>query len=210
MTSLQENVWQQPLLIAFALMMLSLLPSTCLIAQPSTLAEPQVSGASTAFVHPGIAHTAANLDFVKEKIASGDQPWHNAFTKLQRSRHGRLTWKPDPRPHVQRGVRNNPNIGASDFINDGMAAYTHSLLWVLTENEDHANKAAEILNAWSAELETITNHDAKLLVGMAGQLYCNAAELLKHHWDGWPEKDQQQFEKILTDVFYPVIKDFYP
>ena len=128
MTSLQENVWQQPLLIAFALMMLSLLPSTCLIAQPSTLAEPQVSGASTAFVHPGIAHTAANLDFVKEKIASGDQPWHNAFTKLQRSRHGRLTWKPDPRPHVQRGVRNNPNIGASDFINDGMAAYTHSLL----------------------------------------------------------------------------------
>ena len=105
MTSLQENVWQQPLLIALAVMLLSLLPSP-LLAQPSTLSAPLASQASKAFIHPGIAHTAASIDIVKEKIATDDQLWQNAFTKLQRSRHGQLTWKPDPRPHVQRGVRN--------------------------------------------------------------------------------------------------------
>jgi len=215
MTPLRENAWQQLLLFAFALSVLSLLPPTCLIAQTAKvpaplLSDPQVSQPSKSFVHPGIAHTAANLDCVKEKITTGDPTWHNAFEKLQRSPFARLTWKPNPRPHVQRGARNNPNIGASDFINDGLAAYTHSLLWVLTENEIHAAKATEILNAWSAELKTVTNHDAKLLIGMAGHLYCNAAELLKHRWDGWPKKDQQQFEKMLTEVFYPVIKDFYP
>ena len=208
MTSFQENVWH-PLLIVLAVMMLSLLPMN-LIAQPGTLSAPQASQASKVFVHPGIAHTAASIAIVKDKIATDDQLWQNAFAKLQRSRHGQLTWNPDPRPHVQRGARNRPNIGSSDFINDGLAAYTHSLLWELTEKEAHATKAAEILDAWSAELETITNHDAKLLVGMAGHLYCNAAEILKHRWDGWPQRNQQQFEKMLTEVFYPVIKDFYP
>ena len=38
----------------------------------------------------------------------------------------------------------------------------------------------------------------------------NAAELLKHTWDGWPQRDQAQFETMLRDTFYPVIKDFYP
>ena len=163
-----------------------------------------------AFVHPGIAHTSADFEFVKSKIEAGEQPWNDAFARLQRSRYGRLSWKADPRAHVERGVRNNPNIGASDYINDGLSAYTHSLLWVLTENEAHAQKAAEILNAWSSELESISNHDAQLLVGMAGQLYCNAGEILKHRWDGWSGKDQKQFQNMLTKVFYPVIEDFYP
>lgn len=206
----QQNVWPNSILAVIGIALLILQPATALVAQSGNASGSKTSAATQSFVHPGIAHTAANLEFVKEKIATGDQSWQDAFEKLQRSRHGRLSWKPDPRPHVQRGVRNNPNIGGSDYIDDGLAAYTHSLLWVLTDNEDHARKSAQILNAWSAELETITNHDAQLLVGMAGHLYCNAAELLKHRWDGWPKEDQQQFKKMLTSVFYPVIKDFYP
>jgi hypothetical protein len=34
--------------------------------------------------------------------------------------------------------------------------------------------------------------------------------LLKHTWDGWPQHEQAQFEKMLRDIFYAVIKDFYP
>ena len=163
-----------------------------------------------AFVHPGIAHTAADFEYVKSKIDADDKPWHDAFAKLRRSKYSKLSWESKPQAHVERGLKNSPNIGASDFIRDGMSAYTHSLLWVLTENEAHAKKAAEILNAWSSELETISNHDAQLLVGMAGQTYCNAAEILKHRWDGWSDEDQKQFRKMLTEVLYPVIEDFYP
>ena len=90
------------------------------------------------------------------------------------------------------------------------ASYHHALQWALTGKIAHAKKAAEILNAWSSTLKSISNHDARLLVGMEGYEYCNAAELLKHTWDGWPEADQTRFEKMLREVFYPVIKDFYP
>jgi len=86
----------------------------------------------------------------------------------------------------------------------------HALLWALTGKVAHAKKAAEIIGAWSSMLESIGNHDARLLVGMEGYDYCNAAELLKHTWDGWPQRDQARFEKMLRDIFYPIIKDFYP
>ena len=162
------------------------------------------------FVHPGIAHTAESIELTKQKIKSDQQPWKDAWAKMKRSRYSRLRWRPDPRPHVKRGPSNDPDIGSSEFINDGNAAYTHSLLWVLTGEEAHAKKAAEIINAWSSTLETVSHHDAKLLIGMVGHHYCNAAELLKHRWDGWEEKDQAAFKKMLNEIWYPIIKDFYP
>ncbi len=162
------------------------------------------------FVHPGIAHTAASIEFVKAKIAAGEQPWSGEWQKLQQSHIGSLDYQPSPRAHVERGPSNNPNIGSSEFSNDAAAAYTQSLRWVLSGDPRHARKAAEIIDAWAATLKTITNHDARLLVGMEGHLFCNAAELLRHTWDGWPEAKQEQFRKMARNVWYPIIKDFYP
>ena len=162
------------------------------------------------FTHPGISHTESIFETIKREIESGDQPWEEAWVEMQSSRYADLNWKPGARAHIERGASNRPDIGASEFINDANAAYTHSLLWMLTEEEAHAKKAAEIINAWSSTLKTISNHDAKLLVGMVGHHYCNAAELLKHCWDGWSKQDQKAFAKMLTEVWYPVIEDFYP
>lgn len=118
--------------------------------------------------------------------------------------------EPQPRAHVERGPYNNPNIGSSEFSSDANASYLHALQWTLSGNVAHAEKAAEILDAWSGTLESISNHDAKLLVGMEGYEFCNAAELFKHTSDGWPEQNQARFEKMLREIFYPVIEDFYP
>jgi len=162
------------------------------------------------FIHPGIGHTDETFDLIKREIEAGDQPWEEAWEQIQSSRYADLNWKPRPRAHIERGASNRPDIGSSEFIKDANAAYTHSLLWMLSENEAHAKKAAEILDAWSSKLKSISNHDAKLLIGMVGHHYCNAAELLKHRWDGWPEKQQKAFADMLEDVWYPVIEDFYP
>jgi hypothetical protein len=161
-------------------------------------------------MHPGIAHSRASIDFVKSKLAEGAQPWTKAREQLRESRSADLAWKPRPRAHVERGASNNPNIGSSDFSSDATAAYTHALSWALSGDAAHAGKAAEILDAWAGTLETVTNHDARLLVGMAGYGFCNAAELLKHTWNGWPEPMQARFGAMLRDVWYPVIQDFYP
>jgi len=164
----------------------------------------------TAFTHPGISHSQASIDLIKAKIAAGEQPWARAWEKVQESRYASLDWRPQPHPHVERGPSNNPNIGSSDFTSDANASYIHALHWTLTGKVAHAKKAAEIINAWSQKIESISNHDARLLVGMDGYDFCNAAELLRHTWDGWPQRDQAQFESMLRNVFYPVIKNYYP
>ncbi|MDP0490900.1 MAG: alginate lyase family protein [Verrucomicrobiota bacterium JB023] len=162
------------------------------------------------FRHPGISHSSDSIQFAKQKVASGAEPWATAWRRLTNTRYASLDWKPEPHPHVERGPYNNPNIGSSDFSNDARAAYTHALQWVISENEEHARKAAEILDAWSKTLQSISNHDARLLVGMEGYEFCNAAELIRHTWDGWPRENQIRFEGMLRDKFYPLIKDFYP
>jgi len=165
---------------------------------------------SAGFAHPGISHNQAELEFVKSKLKANQQPWQQAWEKMRSSSYASLSWKPRPVAHVERGAYNRPDIGGTFFLRDGTAAYTHALLWVFTGNKAHAAKAAEILNAWSSTLESVRNHDARLLVGMGGIHFCNAAELLKYTWNGWPRKDREAFAAMLRKVLYPVIEDFYP
>jgi len=162
------------------------------------------------FAHPGISHDQAELNFVKSRLKTGKQPWQEAWKELRSSSYASLSWKPRPVANVERGAYNKPDIGGTYFMRDGTAAYTHALLWVFTGKKAHAAKAAEILNAWSSTIKTVRNHDARLLVGMGGIHFCNAAELLKHSWTGWPKKDQKAFATMLRKVFYPVIEKFYP
>ena len=174
-----------------------------LICVSSSLARAQ-------FVHPGIAHSRESITFVQQQIEAGKQPWTTAWEGLKKSRHASLKWRAQPMTHVERGPYNNPNIGSSEFSDDARAAYYHALCWAISGQEAHAVKAAEIINGWSQTLESIGNHDARLLVGMSGYHFCIGAELLKHTWDKWPKGDQVQFEAMIRTIWYPVIKDFYP
>ena len=122
----------------------------------------------------------------------------------------RSHWQAKPFATRERGPYNNPNIGSSEFSDDARAAYYHSLCWALSGEEAHATKAAEIINAWSGTLLSISNHDARLLIGMSGYHFCVAAELLKHTWGKWRADEQSRFESMIRDIWYPVIKDFYP
>jgi hypothetical protein len=182
----------------------------CLVLATSGSGDEPGIAEGRAFVHPGIAHSQASLEYVHQKIEQQEQPWADSWQLLQASHYASLQWKAEPHAHVQRGPSNRPDVGASDFLRDGTAAYTHALRWALAGDEQHARKSAEIIDAWSKTLETVTNHDARLLIGMVGHQFCNAAELLKHTWDGWPAGQQEQFESMLRNVWYPVIKDFYP
>lgn len=166
--------------------------------------------ASKPFVHPGLLHSQEELTFIKKKVAAGEEPWKTAWEILRASASASLDNKPRPRAEVVRGPYNNPNIGSSEFSGDSSAAYTHAVQWCITGNEAHARKAIEILNAWSATLKTVSGHDTKLLIGMTGVTFCNAAELMRHTYTGWLKPDQERFERLLREVLYPPIKDFFP
>lgn len=168
------------------------------------------SGADKPFTHPGILHSRAELDFVKAKVAEGEEPWKSAWEELRSHDISELDWKPNPFTDVVRGVRNHPDVGGTNLMRDGAAAYSHAIQWFVTGERPHADKAIEILNAYATTLESIGGHDARLLAGMAGITFTNAAEILRHTQTGWSEPDQEQFERLLREVFYAVIEDFYP
>lgn len=170
----------------------------------------EVPNASAPFVHPGLLHSGEEIAFFRVKVERGEQPWKDAFDRLQSSHLASLNHQPKPSTKVVRGPYNNPDIGSSELSADCSAAYLHALQWCLTGDPAYAEKAIEILNAWSSTLEMVGGHDTKLLIGMMGVKFCNAAELIRHTEAGWQADEQVRFEKMLRDVFYPEIKDFYP
>ena len=163
------------------------------------------------FIHPGMLHTKADLDNIKARVQSGKEPWKTAWQQLQNSPQGDLaTVRPHAISHVMRGPYGTPGNGDIDFYEDGCAVYTMALQWYITGNKQFAQKAIELLNAWSYRLDSITEDDQELVIGVAGIKYLNAAEIIKHTYKNWKQKDQKQFEKMILEVWYPTIINFKP
>ena len=95
-------------------------------------------------------------------------------------------------------------------MDDSVAAYTHALHWSLSGSQAHANKTIEILNDYARTLKSVEGHDARLLVGITGIHFVNAAELIAHSDAQWSLTDRERFAKMLREVLYPVIENFYP
>lgn len=188
------------------------LRSTAVAAAGVTL--PIGTGSSLAadkpFAHPGILHSRAELRFVKSKVAAGEAPWKAAWEGLRGDAISKPDWTPKPTANVVRGPYNNPDVGGTDLMRDAAATYSHAIQWYVTDEKRHADKAIAILNAYATTLKSVGGHDAKLLVGMVGINFVNAAEIIRHTQAGWSDNDQKQFEHLLRDVFFPIIKDFYP
>ena len=103
-------------------------------------------GADKPFAHPGILHSRAELDFVKAKLAAGEEPWASAWEELRRHDISRLDWRPDPAANVVRGPYNRPDIGGTDLMRDGAAAYSHAIQWYVTGKQPHADKALSLIH----------------------------------------------------------------
>lgn len=163
---------------------------------------------SISFVHPGIMQTRADLEFMKQKVNAGEQPWKDAFDRLSKS--ASFEFQPKPFTHVIRGSYGRPSIGGSELSSSADAAYNHALMWYITGNKTYAKKAIEIINAWSPVLWDFDFNDAKVLAGWTGNIFCSAAEILKYSDSGWEQKDIDQFKHMLLTAYYPMIKNFFP
>ena len=162
------------------------------------------------FIHPGMLHTAQDLEFLKAKVASGEEPWKTAWQQLCNSDDAQLTARAHPVSHVANGSYNQPDNGGYDFRYDGDIAYTMALRWYVTREKKYAEKAIEVLNGWAYALDSVTHHNKELTVGVGGIKYLNAAEIIKHTYKGWSKRDQAQFRRMVLDIWYPVIEDFVP
>lgn len=159
------------------------------------------------FVHPGMFQSKDDLEFMRNKVLNKEEPWLNAFHNLQTATD--LNFQPEAFTYISVGPYGTNSTGGKEFFASAKAAYNHALMWQITQDKRYANKAIEILNAWSYKLWGFDANNAKLNVGLMGHFFLNAAEILRHTESDWKAEDVEQFERLVLTVFYPTIRDFF-
>ena len=165
---------------------------------------------SSAFVHPGLLHSQADFDRMSQKVASGASPWIDSWRLLIANSHASLSWTPNPQAIISRGNDGAHTDNSATFFNDVAAAYACALRWKVSGDTAYADKAVEIMNAWSSTLTTIfgtsgTNgdYDGILMAAFQGYQFANAGEIMRTY-SGWASADFARFQAMMVDLFYPI------
>ncbi|KIK65160.1 hypothetical protein GYMLUDRAFT_71043 [Collybiopsis luxurians FD-317 M1] len=161
--------------------------------------------ASATFKHPGILIDRQQLDFVKAKVSSGAQPWTNAYNAMLKDPLASLTRNPSPTVTVECGPYSTPDVGCADERNDALAAYAMSLAWYISGTAQYAQKAISYMNAWAKTIKGHTLSNAPLQAGWAGASWSRAGEIIRYTNAGWSAADIAAFEKMLKDVYLPLV-----
>jgi hypothetical protein len=165
---------------------------------------PAAHSAPDVFAHPGVTVSRGQLDFARDKVLAGAQPWKGAYDQMMASKYADLNRTPKPRATVECGSYSNPNYGCTDEREDAIAAYTDALAWYITRDARYAQKAIQIMDAWSATITSHTNSNAPLQTGWAGSSWPKAAEIIKYTYTGgWA--NQSRFATMLRNVYLPVV-----
>lgn len=176
--------------------LLFLLASTTFAAQP--------------LKHPGLLSNTSELEFIRTKIASNQQPWKQAFERLKSHPSASLTYAATPYAEVLCGGYNKPNQGCNDINDDGVAVYSQALLWTLTSDKRYAENAIRIMDAWSAKFQKADSSNARLVVAWAAPYYANGAELLRSTNSGWSQASIDRFKGLLAKFLTYVETDGGP
>ncbi|MEV0911762.1 alginate lyase family protein [Streptomyces hokutonensis] len=158
--------------------------------------------APATFTHPGMLHNAGDINRAKVRVAAGTDPWLSGWNKLTANSHSQSTWTNRATATI---IRGGTGQNYSLLYNDIAAAYQNALRWKVGGTEANAVCAANILNAWSTTLTSVTgNADRFLAAGLYGWQFANACELMRDY-SGFNLAAAQQ---MLANVFYPLNNSF--
>lgn len=66
------------------------------------------------------------------------------------------------------------------------------MMWYITRNQSHWDRSTTILDAWGTNLTSIIGTDTSLLIGLEGDMFANAAEIMR--WEGgWVEQGAKSY-----------------
>jgi hypothetical protein len=158
--------------------------------------------APATFTHPGMLHNAGDINRAKVRVAAGTDPWLSGWNRLTANSHSQSTWTNRATATI---IRGGTGQNYSLLYNDIAAAYQNALRWKVGGTEANAVCAANILNAWSSTLTSVTgNADRFLAAGLYGWQFANACELMRDY-SGFNLAAAQQ---MLANVFYPLNNSF--
>ncbi|KAL4738902.1 chondroitin AC/alginate lyase [Aspergillus similis] len=135
------------------------------------------------FVHPGLWHTHDDLERVRNNVLAKKEPWASAFEKFSADPYSQANYTMQgPATVLSRGAI--PNY--SSFTHDAKAAWQNAWVWYITKDQAHWDRSTTILDAWGSNLTDIIGTDRSLLIGLEGDIFVNAAEIMR--WEGnWTE-----------------------
>lgn len=168
-------------------------------------------GPEMEFTHPGILHSKGSLDRIRNFVNGNVSPAIESFRLLQQNPLSSHTYAMQgPFTIIS---RDDPSSSQTKrpSEDDHKAAYLNALMWYITNNEAHAQKAIEILNAYAGTLREIgpNGNDDPLCASLQGFLLVNAAEIIRYTYESVSQNDVKSWEDMFRNVFIPVLREFF-
>ena len=176
---------------------------------PDNPDDPGYVPISATYNYDGVLGLYTEADFIRVKTAlsNGTAPAavQEEFENLKKSSYVSKTYKATPHVQLVRGDATGTTEGKqtySDAMRDAAAAYQMALLWQLTDDDEYAAAATQILMDWANTCTEITSNDAdyNLAAGAQGYTFANAAQMLTEY-EGWAEVLQVVFKNWIKSVF---------
>ncbi|KAF2032636.1 chondroitin AC/alginate lyase [Setomelanomma holmii] len=148
---------------------------------------PYLKSRPSDFVYPGMWHTHEDLERIKTNVQAGKEPWKSAFDAFRVDTYSLSNYTMlGPKAVISRGLVSN----YSTFSTGMRAAWQNALMWYITGDQAHAKLSTRILDSWGSNLTAIIGSDRSLLLGLDGDLFVNAADIMRHE-AGWVETGSQ-------------------
>ncbi|KAJ5802531.1 uncharacterized protein N7503_004981 [Penicillium pulvis] len=135
------------------------------------------------FAHPGLWHSHEDLERIRNKVLSNKDPWASTFANFSTDTYSLSNYTMQgPHSILSRGKISN----YTSFAHDARAAWQNALMWYITKEQAHWDRSTTILDTWGSNLTDVIGIDRSLLIGLDGDLFVNAAEIMR--WEGnWTE-----------------------
>lgn len=159
--------------------------------------------------HPIALYTKDDFERVKASLADGTAPAEVVaeFNNLKTNTYTNGEYGVTVHAHEQivRGDVTGTIEGKetyTDAMRDAAAAYQFGLLWLLTGDDQYAEKGIKILNTWATTCKELTSNDSNIMLaaGAQGFTFALAGEELRGY-EGWSESDFAVFCKWMVDAF---------
>lgn len=158
------------------------------------------------FYHPGGVLGSRQFVFLQRVKSSTNEVFKKGIKRLTDS--VKLNYTPKVIKNVDIGAY-GVGTGHNEFIGDSCQCYYQVLMFVIHNNEAHARKAIEILDAWVKGCETFTGSNAPLECAWGGTNMVRAAEILKYMFKGWTSDFEKRFNGFLDKIVIPNLINRY-